>query len=82
MTFEAVMASDTTKLALRGNMHMDTSVIKASNPKPDVTFKAVFRLPRPQHALTLLYMFLRTYKLNSMVNIYLKDLSFPYCSQD
>ena len=36
---EAAMASEATKMAIRGNMHMDTRVIEVADFKPEVKFE-------------------------------------------
>ena len=47
---EAAMASEATEKAVRGNMHMDTRVLRSlsSIPRSDVTSKAIWRPPWPQ----------------------------------
>ena len=44
------MASEATKMAVRGNMHIDTRVVEVTefNSKSDVTFEAIWRPPWSQ----------------------------------
>ena len=47
---EAAMASEATKMAIRGNMHMDTRVIEVADFKSEVNFtseviEAIWTLP-------------------------------------
>ena len=53
---EAAMASEATKMAVRGNMHMDTRVVRSlsSIPRSDVTSEVVWRLPWPRRPPTWL----------------------------
>ena len=47
---EAAMASEVTKMAVRGNMHMDTRVAEVTESNSEVRrdIKAVWRPPWPQ----------------------------------